>query len=328
MGNRIFVCAVIALWLGSMSWLAFDKVLPSYHDGDAPIAAGFEPDVPVAWKVSWGSQPVGHAVSLRTEGMQHTTNIHSRIVLKDVPLLDLVPVLMREVVGDIGSMTFDARTLLEFDALGGFSRFESSVSINNVPGILKLVGKVRESFLELDVKFGDMVYKPRAPIPDRGVLSEALFPDAKLPYLYVGRRWQQEVYNPFRSPSSPVETINAEVTGIESIEFGDSNKRVMRVEFRSPPAPGIPEDARLQAEAWVAGDGMVVRQDVHLANSHLRFERLPAKEAAKIGRRLFDSRVSGLDEWRHKQHRRPREATDAAKPLATQERVASVRNDD
>ena len=30
MANRIFVCFVLALWLGSMSWLMVDKVLPSF----------------------------------------------------------------------------------------------------------------------------------------------------------------------------------------------------------------------------------------------------------------------------------------------------------
>jgi hypothetical protein len=306
MANRIFVCAVVALWLGSMSWLAVDKVLPSFHEGEPPLAAGFEPGVPVAWEVTWGSKPVGHAASLRTAGVLNTTNIHSRIVLKDVPLLDLVPALMREVVGDIGNMTFDAHTRLEFDSLDNFSRFHSVVSINHVPSILDLIGEMHGSFLELKVTFGDMVYTPKVPISDRGALSEALFPDSKLPYMYVGRRWHEEVYNPFRSPSSPVETIDAEVTGIESIEFGEKTERVMRVEFRGPPGPGIPEDARLQAEAWVrAKDGLVLRQDVHLANSRLRFERLPQKEADKIGASLFDNGRSIWGDRDHEHRGRP-----------------------
>lgn len=306
MANRIFVCAVVALWLGSMSWLVVDKVLPSFHEGEPPIAAGFDPGVPVAWEVTWGSKPVGHAVSLRTSGVLHTTNIDSRIMLKDVPLLDLVPALMREVVGDIGNMTFDAHTRLEFDSLDNFSRFRSRVSINNIPSILQLTGAMHGSFLELKVTFGDMPYTLKVPIPDRGALSEALFPDAKLPYMYVGRRWHEEVYNPFRSPRSPVETIDAEVTGIESIEFSGKSERVMRVEFRGPPGPGIPEDARLQAIAWVrAEDGLVLRQDVLLANSRLRFERLPKKEAVEIGATLFDDGRAIWSNWRH-EHRRGR----------------------
>src|SRR4029079_8639967 len=117
MANRIFVGAVVVLWLRSMSWLMIDKVLPSLHEGEAPLAAGYENGVPVAWRVYWGDRPVGHAASIRLPGVLGTTNIRNRVVLEDVPLLDLVPALMRKVVGDIGSMKFDAQTRLEFDSL-------------------------------------------------------------------------------------------------------------------------------------------------------------------------------------------------------------------
>src|SRR5689334_8967944 len=101
MANRIFVFAVVVLWLGSMSWLLVDKILPSMKDGEPPIAAGYEPNVPIAWKVSWGDRPVGFAASMRTPGALGTTNLENRVVLEDVPLLDLVPALMRRVVGEM-----------------------------------------------------------------------------------------------------------------------------------------------------------------------------------------------------------------------------------
>jgi hypothetical protein len=60
------------------------------------------------------------------------------------------------------------------------------------------------------------------------------------------------------------------------------------VEFRAPPAPGVPEEDRLQAVAWVrADDGLVLRQDVYISTSKLRFERLPEDEAAEVGKKLF-----------------------------------------
>lgn len=289
MANRVFVCAVIALWLGSMSWLLVDKVLPSFHEGEPPIAAGYEPNVPVAWRVWWSDRIVGNAVSVRTPGVLNTTNVESRVRLQDVPLLDLVPPLMRHVVGDIGSMKFEAWTLLEFDSLDNFTKFKSNVAINDISPVLDITGKMNGSFLELKATFGEVTYTPKVPISDRGALSEALFPDAKLPYMYVGRRWHEEVYNPFRSPSAPVETLDVEVTGIENIESFEEPTRVFRVEFRGPPVTGVPESARLQAVAWVkADDGTVLRQDVLIANSKLRFERLPDKEALDVHRELLD----------------------------------------
>jgi hypothetical protein len=288
MANRVFVCAVIVLWLGSMSWLMVDKVLPSFHGGEPPAGAGFEPNVPVAWRVSWGDREVGYAASVRKPGVLGTTNLENRVVLNDVPLLDLVPALMRQVVGDIGSMKFDARTTLEFDSLDNFSKFDSHVSLNEVSSVLHLDGKVNGAFLDLTVEFGNVRYEPKVPIGDQSMLSEALFPDAKLPYLYVGRSWTEEIYNPFHAPSTPVETVDVEVTGIETLTQDGVNHRVMRVEFHGPPAPGVPEEARLQAIAWVRqSDGVVLRQDVIISNSKLRFDRLPDEEALKRGNELL-----------------------------------------
>jgi hypothetical protein len=290
MANRIFVGAVVVLWLGSMSWLMIDKVLPSFHEGEAPIAAGMENGVAVAWRVYWGDRPVGHAVSQRLPGVLGTTNVSNRVVLEDVPLLDLVPALMRKVVGDIGKMKFDAFTRLEFDSLDNFSRFSSRVAINDVNPVLELTGHVNGSFLDLKVHFGEVSYEPKIPIANQSELNEALFPDAKLPYLFVGRRWSEQVYNPFRTPSMPVDMLDVEVTGIETIEFDKENQRVMRVEYMAPPAPGVPEDARLQAIAWVrASDGLVLRQDVIISGTKLRFERMPEAEAAEIAKSLFAS---------------------------------------
>lgn len=289
MANRVFVGAVIVLWLGSMSWLMVDRILPSLHEGEAPIAAGYEQGVPVAWRVYWGDRAVGSAASVRLPGVLNTTNIVSRVKLTDVPLLDLVPALMRRVVGDIGSMTFDAYTRLEFDSLDNFSRFTSRVSINDIAPVLELSGTVNGAFLELRIRFSDVTYEPKVPIANHAAFNEALFPDAKLPYMYVGRRWSEEVYNPFRAPTSPVESLDVEVTGIENLTIDDKTHRVMRVEFYGQPAPGVPEDARLQAIAWVrASDGLVLRQDVIISSSKLRFERLPEQEAAEVGKSLLD----------------------------------------
>jgi hypothetical protein len=54
----------------------------------------------------------------------------------------------------------------------------------------------------------------------------------------------------------------------------------------------VPEDARLQAIAWVRqSDGVVLRQDVLISTSRLRFDRLPEEEAIKQGNKLLnDSR--------------------------------------
>lgn len=289
MANRLFVAGVFALWLGSMSWLLVDKVLPSFRDGEPPIAAGFEPGVPVGWRVEWSGKPVGWAASIRLPGAMKTTELHNRVRLAEVPLLDLAPAWLQQVVGDIGRLRFDAYTRLEFDSLDNFSAFESRIAVNDTPGVLRMNGRVNDSYLEMNIRSGDLTYSPKVFIPNQSAMSEALFPDARLPFMYVGRRWQEEVYNPFRSPSAPVELVEAEVVGIENIETHDKrNVRTMRVEFRGRPGPGIPDAARLQSVTWVeAKEGVVLRQDVVIGNSKLRFERLSDAEAESVCRQLF-----------------------------------------
>jgi hypothetical protein len=265
------------------------------------VAAGFETNVPVAWKVFWSEREVGFAASIRTQGISGTTNLLNRVILEDVPLLDLVPALMRQVVGDLGRMTLDAKTRMEFDSLDNFSGFNSRVSINDISSVLTLDGKVRGEFLDLRVGFNDVTYSPKVPVPDQAALSETLFPDAKLPHLYVGRRWHEEVYSPFRSPNDPVETLEVEVSGVQLLKYGDADERVLRVEYRGSPGPGVPEEARLQAVALVrASDGLVLQQEVYIANSKLRFERLSNEEAVDIGRRMFsDQGFEGPRTWRY-----------------------------
>ena len=51
MGNGLFVAFVVLIWLGSMSWLLVEKILPSFIDGEPPTTAGFETGKPVVWRV-------------------------------------------------------------------------------------------------------------------------------------------------------------------------------------------------------------------------------------------------------------------------------------
>ena len=141
MANRIFVIAVIVLWLGSMSWLMVDKVLPSYYGRRAAAGRGVRAQRSRGVEASLGraaTSATRRAFARRAS--QNTTNLENRVVLDDVPLLDLVPALMRQVVGDIGRMKLDADTRLEFDSLDNFSAFKSTVSINDITRLLQLNG--------------------------------------------------------------------------------------------------------------------------------------------------------------------------------------------
>jgi hypothetical protein len=304
MANRAFVSGVFVLWLGSMAWLLVDKVLPSFFGGEPPMAAGFDPGIPVAWSVKWSGREVGYAASMRTAGLMGTTELHNRVVLDRVPVFDLAPALLKHVVGDIGDLKLDASTRLEFDSLDNFSAFESRVSVNDIPNVVKMTGRVNDAYLELSIRTGSSTYSPKVFIANQSALSEALFPDSKLPYMYVGRKWQEEIYNPFQSPNDPVELVEVEVVGIETIQREGESQRVMRIEYRGEIGPGVQDSARLKAIAWVVpSTGVVLRQDVFIGHSKLRFDRLETEQSQRIGARLFPREISQFNDGQSKTSR-------------------------
>ena len=188
-----------------------------------------------------------------------------------------------------------------FDSLNSFSSFNSNIEINDIPDVLMMSGSMSGAFLELKIRSGDLSYPASIPIANGSALSEALFPDAKLPYMYIGRKWYEDLYHPFHSPSEPVETIEAEVVSEETINVGEDTQRVFRVEYRGEARPGIPEEARLQAVAWVEPkSGDVLRQDVHVGQSKLRFTRVDEDEAREMADRMLASERRGWkSRWMH-----------------------------
>ncbi|MEM9658700.1 MAG: hypothetical protein AAF961_10095, partial [Planctomycetota bacterium] len=172
--------------------------------------------------------------------------------------------------------------------------FRSSIGVNHAQSDFTVRGEIDASHLNHPIRSGDLSHATSFELQstDHKALSEALFPDARMPYLYVGRRWREESYNPFRSPSAPVEVVEAEVVSVESVEYCGEARRAMRVEFKCPQCPGVPPEGRLQAIAWVAPeDGTVMRQDVIIARSRLRFDRLSPQEAREAADQLLQGGV-------------------------------------
>jgi len=291
MANRIFVASIVILWLGSMTWLVVERILPSFVSGQPPVIETYQTNEVVAWSVYWGDTHVGYAASVRMEGVDGTIELHNRILLDDVPLIDLAPLWMRHMAGDIGKVSIDATTRMEFDSLKNFSAFESRISLNEMPSVLSVSGRVNDSNLDLNIRSNSVSYPISIYMPGRRALNEALFPDARLPLLYEGRVWTEEVYSPFNAPNDPIEIIQVEAVSNEMMEIQGEIRRVMRVEYHRRVGPGVNKDAQLQAIAWVKQNGTVLRHDVFIGESELRFERLTNNKAAEIGVDLFEQQI-------------------------------------
>ncbi len=272
--------------------------MPSlFGGGPPPIAQAYENGEAVAWEVQWHGKRVGQAASIRLEGVGGTTDLHNRVVLEEFPVMQLAPSWIRAAVGNLGSMTFDVLTRLEFDPLGKFSSFNSRVSLNGMPSVLKMNGRIEESYLKLKVRSSDFSHTTRIFLPNSEAISEALFPDANLPYMHEGRTWQEKVYSPFSSPADPIELVQVEVVGRETIQHDGETKSVMRVVYKSITASGIAANARIQGISWVEPrSGDVLRRDVYLGDSKLRFERLPEEAAKQAGKELFEQYLLAIDD--------------------------------
>jgi hypothetical protein len=175
------------------------------------------------------------------------------------------------------------------DSLNNLSSFSTKVRLNDLPVIMRVRGKVDGAELKLTIQSGDATHSPVSyPIPANSSLTSELIPDSKMLQVYVGRKWQQEVYSPFRSPGSSLEILEAEVVEERDIDHRGERMRARKIEYRSLSAAGVTADNRLRAVVWVAEDGMVLRQDVYLMDAKLRFERCVEPRMVKLAEKLLD----------------------------------------
>jgi hypothetical protein len=288
MGNRIFVGIVVTLWAGTMSWLMVARILPPFFHGEPPTHGTLLHD-PVCWEIQYGGRPVGHAVSQAIPGALGSTEIHSRIKVEGIEVRELAPQWMGSLVRSLGAVSLDTRSVFVLDSLKNLSSFSTKVRLNDLPVIMRVRGKVDGAELKLTIQSGGATHAPVSyPIPSNSSLSSELIPDPKMLQIYVGRKWQQEIYSPFRPPGSSLELLEAEVVEERYIDHRGERVRGRKIEYRSLSAAGVTADNRLRAVMWVADDGMVLRQDVYLMDAKLRFERCMEPRKIKLAEELLD----------------------------------------
>jgi hypothetical protein len=289
MGNRIFVGVVVVLWAGTMSWLMVARILPPFFHGDPPKHGVLIRDEPTCWEIQYGGKPIGHAVSQAVPGALGTTEIHSRVLLEGIEIKELAPQWMGGLVRALGEVSLDIRSAFTLDSLNNLAGFSTKVKLNNLPIVMKVLGKVDGAELKLTIQSGDVTHPPVTyPVPSFSSLTSELIPDPKLLQIYVGRKWQQEVYSPFRPPGNSLEIMQAEVVEERLIDHRGERVHARKIEYRSLSAAGVAADNTLHAVVWVGDDGNVLRQDVHLMEAKLRFERCIEPEMLDLAEKLLD----------------------------------------
>lgn len=295
MGNRIFVAVVVLLWGATMSWLMMARILPPFFQGEPPAQGTLSRDKPVCWQIEYDGRPVGYAVTQAAAGALGTTEIHSRVLIEEIELREMAPQWMNSLVRSVGEIRLDTRTKLVLDSLGQLNAFETRVRLNDLPTIVRMKGRVNGSQLQLRIQSGDINHEASYPVPGTTLLGSELIPEPKLLQVYVGRKWQQEVFSLFRPPNSSMELIQAEVVEESSIMHRGALQLARKIEYRTLSGAGVSANDTLRAVLWVAEDGTVLRHDMYLMNARLRFERCREPEMLALAEELLDlDRVATL----------------------------------
>jgi hypothetical protein len=288
MGNRIFVGVVMMLWLGTMSWLMVARILPPFFQGEPPTTGNRISEEPTCWEIQYNDKRVGHAVSQAVPGALNTTEIHSRVILENIEVKELAPQWMGSLVRVLGDVSLDIRSRFSLDSLNHLSQFNTKVRINDLPLVMRVTGVVDGPDLKLKIQSGDSTHEVVYAAPSDSQLGNELIPDPKLLSIYVGRKWQQELYSPFRPPGNSLEIVQAEVVEERYIDHRGERVHARKIEYRSLSSAGVAANNNRRAVVWVADDGMVVRQDIFLMNAKLRFERCTEPQKIKLAERLLD----------------------------------------
>lgn len=276
-----------------MGWLLMAKILPALWIGEAP-SSGQISHKPVCWEVRVGEKHIGWAVSQCVPGEAGSSEIHSRIVVNKLPIDRIIPfdqVAPRWTVAllnQTGSLRLDMRSRTTLDPLGQLAMFETKVTVNELPTSFYVRGRVVGSKLRMRSQFGDQVHRFQYPWNRNTALGSELMPDAKLLQVYVGRRWQKEIYNPLVGEHGPSELMEAVVVEEEPIFFRDQVMTTRRIEYRSLNADGVSASKRRRATLWVAEDGTVLREEVNLMDLVLTFDRVQVDRAESLAAELLD----------------------------------------
>jgi len=287
LGNKVYTAVVVLLWCSAMGWLVCAKILPPFLRGEAPRAS-YNGNRPVCWLVTVGQQDIGRAVSQAVEGAGGTKEIHSRVILNEVPISRMAPRWMSRLIDNIGVLKVDMRTRTVLDTLGSLSMFETAVEINDLPSAILMKGRVGDGKLHLRLQYGDAVHRLDYPWPKDAMMGSKLAPDATLLTVYKGRKWQKEVYNPFGGPHGAMEPIEAEVVDKESLLVNGELVKTHRVEFSSLDTTGVSQRNRRRSTTWVAEDGRVLREEIGLMDILLRFDRASDAEAQAMADELLE----------------------------------------
>lgn len=320
-GNKLYAAAIVLFWVGAMTYLVVDRILPPWGGDAPPVTRIVSQQAPVAWRVSVDGEPVGLAVMQAVPTQVGSTDVLSTLELTRIPAPKSPPPWLGPLVKSIGSIGFQMETCSRFDALGLLLSFDTKLTISDYSEPIRLSGTVRDDALKLRVRYRGLTKEFDQPWSNEASLATEFSPEPRILPVHAGRVWRHEVYSPLAPTSRPMEVLEASVTQRVRHEFNGESLNGWIVEYRSTEKTGRSEDGRLRAELRVAEDGRVLQQDARLFGVRLTLARLSDEESQRLAdEKLPSARYAGRAEEPARSalglHSAPSGAAETASPPA------------
>jgi len=281
-GTRLYTGVVIVGWLAAMSWLVTDRILPPFYRGDAPVTRPTNQTEPVAWRIEISGKECGLAVLQAVPGEGGVKEVHSLMQLNHIEAPPGAPVWLAPMLKTLRNISLTMRTTTVYDGLDELSSFQSKLQLTRPEVPIDIRGRVIDKHMKLTIRVGELTKRYDHPWPGNSVMGGDVTPSGRLLPLYEGRRWIQEVYSPFGSPTEPTELILAEVTEPLRLTYEGVSTDVWRVQYRSSEVTGSTDEGRLRADLFVADDGRILKQETHFLGSKITFHRESDEASEKL----------------------------------------------
>jgi hypothetical protein len=309
MGQRWFIVAVTVMWMTSMGWLVSTKLWPLLWAGTPPSnltvytqqsAANGAELPPVGWTMSWGSKPMGWAVSSSSVNSEGFTTIQSHAHFDRIPFEELLPVPLQPLMkfGSSRGISMEAESRLIMDAEGHLNRVSFIITTPEFQKPIRVEGYVKNDKFIVTLFPGTGDRYPRWELPADAVIGNDLTPLVRLPDLYVDQTWNVRVYNHFGiGTNSRLEMVQAKVERNDILRWEDADRSVWLVVMRRDAGSLLGHIRPVRGKMWVDHDGTVLQQESYLNNSKLTFTRVKDTRAKELQQQSAEIRQRRLRDF-------------------------------
>lgn len=309
MGQRWFIVAVTAMWMTSMGWLVSTKLWPLLWAGAPPSnltvytqqhAAKEETLPPVGWTMTWGSKPLGWAVSSSSVNSEGFTTIQSHAHFDKIPFEELLPLPLQPLIkfGSGRPLTMEAESRLVMDAEGHLNRISFIITTPEFQKPIRVEGYVKNDKFIVTLFPGTGERFPRWELPADAVIGNDLTPLVRLPDLYLDQTWNVRVYNHFGiGMNSRLELVQAKVERSDILRWEESDRPVWLVVMRRDAGSLLGHVRPIRGKMWVDHNGTVLQQESYLNNSKLMFTRVKDSRAKEFQQQSDEIRRRRLRDY-------------------------------